>query len=125
MKREAFEKYKKAYGTYLSPVAYSNGKTQIENIDAALKQIEFENAIFKTRIDNLQKTTLELESRLEEYGGMINTWLEWNENFTEEEKVAIRKKLGLRDLYCWEREAIKQGKAMEQEKKKQEEKLRK
>lgn len=91
----------------------------------ALTTVEKENITFKMRIDNLQKTTVDLESKLEEYGGMINTWLELNDNFTQEEKEAIRRRLGLRELYCWEREAIKQGKAMERGQKKQEEKLKK
>lgn len=108
----------------LEPRNGNNGRVtkveeEMEMLKESLTSVEKENTTFKIRIDNLQKTTMELESKLDEYGGVINTWLEWNENFTEEEKAAMRKKYGLRELHCSEKEAIRQAKAREQGKKKE------
>lgn len=62
---------------------------EIGSLKEALNSVEKENLVFKARIDNLQNT-------VEEYGEYLGSLIEWNKNFTIEEKEAIRKKLGLR-----------------------------
>lgn len=98
IKRTALEKYVKAYPVYLSPVAYSNGKVQIENIDAALKQVESENAIFKTRIDYLQKNLMEFEGKLKSFDKIIMRF-GWTRlgDYTEGEAKAVEEYHKLRE----------------------------
>jgi len=73
----------------------------------ALTSLEKENMVFKTRIDNLQKTTMELEDRVKEYGGWIANWVEFS-NFTEAEKDAIRRKLNIRGFTDEEKELMRE-----------------
>lgn len=61
---------------------------EIGILKEALNSVERENMVFKTRVDNLQST-------VEQYGEYLSALIEWNRNFTAEEKEAIRKRLRL------------------------------
>lgn len=70
---------------------------RIEQLESALGQLEKENMTFRTRIDNLHTTTMNLESRLKEYGDLLANWVEFG-SFDEEEKEAMRRTWNIREF---------------------------
>jgi len=68
-----------------------------------LSSLEKENIVLKVRIDNLQSMTVQLEDRLNEYGELLTSYVEFG-SFNEEEKTAIRKKFKIREYSKKEKE---------------------
>ncbi|MFB0514480.1 MAG: tyrosine-type recombinase/integrase [Candidatus Bathyarchaeia archaeon] len=70
---------------------------KIPALEQALTSLEKENMLLKTRIDNLQSNTMNLEERLDKIGDFMASTVEFG-NYTEEEKEAVRRKFNLREF---------------------------
>lgn len=62
-----------------------------------LTTLEKENMVLKTRIDNLQSNTMNLEDRLNEIGDFAAHTVEFGP-YTDEEKEALRRKYNIREF---------------------------
>lgn len=84
----------------LKPAKGGNRVGDVEKTVNLLKEtlttLEKENAILKTRIDNLQDSAVKLEDSLNDVRGYMASHVEFS-NYTEEEKEAIRRRYNLRE----------------------------
>lgn len=85
----------------LKPTKVSNRVGDVEKTVDMLKEtlttLEKENMVLKTRIDNLQSNTMNLEDRLNEIGDFAAHTVEFGP-YTDEEKEALRRKCNIREF---------------------------
>ena len=85
----------------LKPTKVSNRVGDVEKTVDMLKEtlttLEKENMVLKTRIDNLQSNTMNLEDRLNEIGDFAAHTVEFGP-YTDEEKEALRRKYNIREF---------------------------
>lgn len=70
---------------------------KIPALENALTSLEKENMLLKTRIDNLQSNTMNLEDRLNEIGDFAAHTVEFG-SYTKEEKDALRRKYNIKEF---------------------------
>ena len=75
----------------------SNLERELGIVKEALTSVEKENMTLKVRLENLQGSTMKIESRLDEYGELLASWVE-SAKFTDEEKEAVRRRWNIREF---------------------------
>lgn len=69
----------------------------VDMLKETLTTLEKENMVLKTRIDNLQSNTMNLEDRLNDIGDFVAHKVEFGP-YTEAEKEAVRRKFNIREF---------------------------